>query len=215
MESTNGFTAKFDAWNRLVQVSVPSSTPGGAPVLFAEYDYDGRGYRIANKSYSGGTLSSTRHYYYSNSWQVLEERLNTDTTPDRQFVWGLRYIDDLILRDRTTTGTLDERLYALQDGNWNVTTVVNASGTVQERYEYDPYGQLTVLTPTFTARSASEFDWETTYCGYRWDAGTALYAVRHRYYSPLLGTWLSRDPIGYAGGISQLRYSGNDPVMLC
>ncbi|MEZ6131598.1 MAG: hypothetical protein R3C59_23250 [Planctomycetaceae bacterium] len=34
------------------------------------------------------------------------------------------HIDDLILRDRDTTGngTLDERLYALTDANWNVTS---------------------------------------------------------------------------------------------
>ena len=51
MESTSAFTSKFDAWNGLTQVSVPASTPGGSPVLFAEYDYDGRGY-LPN-TYSG------------------------------------------------------------------------------------------------------------------------------------------------------------------
>ncbi len=47
------------------------------------------------------------------------------SNPNRQYVWGERYIDDLILRDRDTTGdgTLDERLYALQDANWNVVAV--------------------------------------------------------------------------------------------
>src|SRR5436189_405887 len=48
----------------------------------------------------------------------------------------------LILRDRDTNadGALDERLYALQDANWNVTALTSSSGDVQERYAYDAYG---------------------------------------------------------------------------
>jgi hypothetical protein len=36
-----------------------------------------------------------------------------------------------ILRDRSVSGTLDERLFALQDANWNITALVNTSGAVQ------------------------------------------------------------------------------------
>ncbi len=41
----------------------------------------------------------------------------------KQYVWGLRYIDAPVLRDRETDGGaagLDERLYYTQDGNLNV-----------------------------------------------------------------------------------------------
>jgi hypothetical protein len=55
---------------------------------------------------------------------VLEERLDSSTTADRVFLWGIRYIDDLVLRDRTTTSTLDERRYAIQDANWNVVALL-------------------------------------------------------------------------------------------
>ena len=60
-------------------------------------------------------------------------------------MWGLRYIDDLILRDRdpNADGTLDERLYAFQDPNWNVIALTDVSGDVQERYAYDAYGMPT------------------------------------------------------------------------
>jgi RHS repeat-associated protein len=81
---------------------------------------------------------------------------------------------------------------------------------VQERYEYDPYGVASVLAPDFTARGVSDFEWETTYCGYRWDAVSGLFAVRNRFYHPVLGVWLTRDPIGYAAGdVNQVRYVGN------
>ena len=37
------------------------------------------------------------------------------------------------------------------------------------------------------------------YCGYRYDPETENYYVRNRFYAPVLGRWLQRDPIGYAG----------------
>ncbi len=63
------------------------------------------------------------------------------------------------------------------------------------------------------------------YCGYpdknpfSRDIGTGLndpecelYYVRNRTYSPVLGRWIQRDPIGYAGGINVYEYVGGRPV---
>ncbi|MFN5196038.1 MAG: RHS repeat-associated core domain-containing protein, partial [Planctomyces sp.] len=127
----SNYTATYDAWNRLVKIA-----DGGNTV--SEYQYDGAKRRVVQKSYVSGTLNETRHLYYTepSKWQVVEERVGTSTSANRQFVWGLRYIDDLILRDRDTdgNGTLDERLYSLQDANWNVTGLVNTSGVIQQRF---------------------------------------------------------------------------------
>jgi RHS repeat-associated protein len=49
-------------------------------------------------------------------------------------------------------------------------------------------------------------------CGYRYDAETGNYYVRNRYYSPTLGRWLTRDPIGYRGGINLYCYVNSSPV---
>ena len=143
-------------------------------------------------------LAETRHFYYSDAWQVFEERLGSSSTPDRQFVWGNRYLDDLILRDRATTTTLDERLYACQDVNWNATTLVDDSGSVKERYEYDPYGNTTVLSPTFTAtaRSTSNYAWGSTYFGYGRKQTTGIHAVLNRL--------LSYDPAGNRQTVNNL-----------
>ena len=85
------------------------------------------------------------------------------SNPNRQYVWGERYIDDLMLRDRDTTGdgTLDERLYALQDANWNMVAVIDTTGDVQERYAYQAYGSTAFLAPDYAARTNSSFAWET------------------------------------------------------
>ncbi len=199
---TDDYDLTYDAWNRLVEVEEDAAT-------VAEYTYDGS-YRRTEKTVSG----TTRRFYYNGAWQCLEERLDASTDPDRQFVWGQRYVDDPILRDRDTSdptdGTLDERLYALQDPNWNVVALADTNGDVQERYAYGAYGGPTILTPSFTTRANSTYGWETLYAGYRFDEEAGLYRVRHRVLRPELG-WLARDPV--ASDLKLYRYVRNNPTI--
>lgn len=178
------------------------------------YQYDGLRRRTVKKVYSGGVLSETRDIFYSAGWQDLEERVGGSSNAQRQFVWGLRYIDDLVLRDRDTTGSgvLDERLYAFQDPNWNVTGVVNSVGSVQERYGYDAYGMSTVLSALFVPQGSSSIDWETRHGGYRWDSESGFDVTPYRNGHPLLGCWISRDPLGLAAEVTLNGYVGNNPV---
>jgi RHS repeat-associated protein len=197
-----GYAATWDAWNRLVKLADGDTT-------VAQYAYDPATRRVV-----AATSSEQRHFYYSANWQILEERLG-DTpaaaSADRQFVWGLRYIDDCVLRDRTTTaGPLAERLYALQDANWNVTAIVDPVAAVQERYAYSAYGVVHFLDAGFNPIAASDFDWEALYCGYQYDAAVALYQVRYRWLNPPLGNWISRDPA--RRGRKAYRYCMNAPI---
>jgi len=205
------YTATYDAWNRLVKLEEDDGQGGLQTVQ--ENEYDGRRFRIVVRNYTAGSLDQTLHHFYTDSWQLIEERVNSSTDPSRQYIWGLRYIDDLLLRDRDTTGsgTLDERLYALQDGNWNVTAITDANGDVQERYAYTAYGQPVFLTPAFATRSSSDYDWRNLFAGYHIDTETLLYAVRFRVYHPTFGTWTHRDPIGYADDFNLYRYVDSSP----
>jgi len=45
------------------------------------------------------------------------------------------------------------------------------------------------------------------------DPETELHYVRNRTYSPALGRWVQRDPIGYAGGINLYGYVGGRAVV--
>jgi RHS repeat-associated protein len=202
----------YDAWNRLVLVKTVEASPKNV----AAYAYDGFYRRTVKKTYTaGGALDKTRDYFYSLGWQALEERLDSGSGPvlNRQFVWGQRHIDDLVLRDRDTgsDGTLDERLYALHDA-MHVTAVTNTAGAVQERYGYDGFGKPRFLDASFGPRSASSYDWETLFDAYRFDPETNLYHVRFRYLHPNLGRWISRDPLGERAGISLYSYAWNNPL---
>jgi RHS repeat-associated protein len=204
LNASSGYDAKWDAWNRLVQLAVGET-------IIAQFAYDGLTRRV-----SAVDSTEARHFYYSAAWQILEERLGNSpnaAAPDRQFVWGLRYIDELILRDRTTAaGTLNERMYALQDANWNVTAICDISGTIQEHYAYSAYGVVQFLDADFNPIAASDYSWETLYCGYRYGGAIGLYLVRNRWLNSPLGFWLSEDPARYYSGSGMYVYGAASPA---
>ena len=70
---------------------------------------------------------------------------------------------------------------------------------------YDAYG---VETATFVK---DQFGWNGRW-GYIQDRETGLSYCQNRYYDPEIGRWLTRDPIGAAGGINVYGYCVGGPV---
>lgn len=207
-DPTQSFTATYDAWNRLIRIEEGANK-------VAEYDYDGAKRRTVKKTYVSGQRDETRHFFYTapSRWQVVEERVGSSTDAERQSVWAFRYVDDILCRDRDTTGNgaLDERLYGMQDTNWNVTGIAGSAGAVQERYAYHAYGVSTVLTANFGNRASSDFQWKTLFAGYPWQQEASLYGVRNRALHPQLG-WLQRDPLGQLNEPSLYAYAMGNPI---
>lgn len=79
----------------------------------------------------------------------------------------------------------------LVDALGSTIALVDSSGVVQTQYTYDPFGNTTVLGTA----SANLFQ----YTGRESD-DNELYYYRARYYSPLLGRFISEDPLGLGGG---------------
>ena len=211
---TQQFNAIYDAWNRLINVNL-----GTTSNTIASYTYDGFNRRNRQFYYaSGGGIfpTSVRNFYFTANWQDIEERIGTSISPDTQYVWaplsmveaGNAYIDQLVCRDDATP----QRLYACQDANFNVTSITNTSGAVQERYLYDPYGTFTFLNGSWSVISASAFAWVVGRQGLLYDAASGLVYNRSRILHPLLATLLQRDMAGYADGMNLYLASRSNPV---
>ena len=211
---------KYDAWNRLVGVYTDDS--GEPDDVIATYEYDGANRRI-EKIVAGESSDTTTDFYYNQQWQMLETVTDDgeDVTWD-QYVYSPRYIDSPIVRfhdgDLDGDCTLgasspDSIRYYLNDANYNVTTTIttDASGKSTEHVVYDAYGKATACEADWDVIGAPS-DSGPLYCGYFFDAETGLYQVRNRYYDASLSTWISRDPIGYRGGINLYEYVGDNPL---
>jgi RHS repeat-associated protein len=174
-----GHTLVYDAWNRLVAVT------SGSTVL-AGYTYDAASRRIS-ETHSG----TTTDLYVNAADQVIGEVNSASGVTN---FWDPMATDELTLRI-VDTASGETQMYALTNANGDVAAVVDQSGAVQERYAYDPYGQVTVLTPSYASRSSSAIGWEYLHQGLRFDSVVDLYDNRARAYSPTLTRFLQNDPI--------------------
>ncbi len=146
-------------------------------------------------------------------------------------VWGIRlngyadqairlgqYIDECIqlnlLQAAGPQSLPAGNYYLLQDTLYRAVGLTNSSGDIVEAYDTDAYGNTLIFTAPDTsgnwwgdaAVQSSYGANDIIYCGYSYNPETENYYVRNRYYSPVLGRWISRDPIGIAGGINLYGY---------
>ncbi|UDQ97755.1 RHS repeat-associated core domain-containing protein [Lentisphaerota bacterium WC36G] len=93
----------------------------------------------------------------------------------------------------------------IADGNKNITQLIDmSSGSVANRYDYSPFGQLSLDNETV----ANVFKFSSEYA----EKETGLIYYNYRYYNPVNGKWLSRDPIEEFGGYNLYGFIGNDVI---
>jgi RHS repeat-associated protein len=88
-----------------------------------------------------------------------------------------------------------------------------------EAYDTDAYGNTLIFSGAGSSGSWWDPDAVQTsspacpfiFTGQRFDAETGLYYYKRRYYSPELGRFIGRDPIGYRGGMNAYEYVGDNP----
>jgi RHS repeat-associated protein len=183
---------QYDAWSRITEVRRASDD-----TVLAKYGYDGLGRRT--KREIDGVV---HHTYYSDTWRPVEERKDDETTPSAQYLWGARHRDDLVRRDRATSGTtLNETRYVLMD-YYSPAAITDETGTVTERYAFSAFGVRQILAPDFSPRSTSECGFEFAFQGQFEDVETGYLNYGYRYYVPWLGRWTCKDPIGISGGLN-------------
>jgi RHS repeat-associated protein len=88
--------------------------------------------------------------------------------------------------------------------------LTDSSGNVTDTYSYTAYGVQT----SFSGTTENPFRYGGS-VGYYSDTATGntgIILCTNRWYSPEMGRWLTRDPIGYAGGENLYTYCAGDPV---
>jgi len=96
--------------------------------------------------------------------------------------------------------------YAFDDRG-NAIQSLNASGSSYYVFQYDVWGNRTAPVNTTPGPWDMGAQW-----GYYTDTETGLSLLTHRFYDPVVGRFLTRDPIGYRGGVNLYGYTKNNPV---
>ena len=174
----------WDAENRLIKIAYKNNPQKGT-----EFRYDGQGRRVAVIETDGTRKTETRYTWCGD---VICQARDAQGRPVAY------YFGQGVYRP----GTKERRYYA-KDHLGSIRDVLDEKGQSKARYDYDPYGKL-----TSDPASPPEFG----YAGMHYHAPSGLYLTKYRAYDPESGRWLSRDPIGEAGGINLYAYVGGNPV---
>lgn len=189
VEVPSGATTAFDydVFGKLKQVTMP----GGAIV---DYVQDAGGRRVGKKV-NGSFLQG---FLYQGAMPVAE--LGAAGTVVARFVYGpAGNVPTYMEKSGSTYQIISDHLGSPR------LVVDTVSGTIAQRLDYDEWGQVTGDTnPGFQPFG---------FAGGLLDSDTGLVRFGARDYDPTIGRWTDKDPIGFAGGDTNLyAYVGNDPI---
>jgi len=208
----NAVKYDYDAENRLKSVQPQTPAEGDVKVEFL-YDYMGRRVIKHAFNYTAGSWTSTKEVAYAyNGWNLIREQELSPGAQSKTYVWGL----DLSGTSQGAGGVggllaateNGNEYFYLYDANGNVGQIVNsADGAISAHYEYDPFGNIVWSMGDWA--TSNPFRFSTKYH----DDETGLVYYGFRYYSPELGRWINRDPLGELGGMNLYAFVGNNPVI--
>jgi len=127
------------------------------------YDTLGRRIRV-KKDFVDSVPSVVTLFYHNPEWQVLAEYDGSNEL-QRYYVYG-NYIDEPLVMHRQSD---DEDYYYAQDHLYSVVALIDDSGNVVERYEYDAYGKAHILSSAYSALSSTQYGNPYYFTGRRLD----------------------------------------------
>lgn len=168
----------------------------------ATYTYDALGRRIQKMVVE--PVETTIHYYYSGD-QIIEERDANDIVT-ATYLYGIG-IDDILQMHRN-----GQDYWYHKNHLGSVVALTDGQGSVVERYEYDPYGKLTIYDANDSVLINSAIGNIYYFTGREYDFETGLYHYRARSLHPGLGRFMQHDPLLYVDAMGLYHYVGNMPT---
>lgn len=174
---------------------VAADGPQGQRLTFG---YDAFGRRVRKRVEQGHKVVAETRYLWAGENLIAEESAVDGRTTRREYVYLPGTHTPLLMR-------ADGAVFVYHcDPSGMPTRLTGASGEVAWSAVASAFGQVEVR--------AGEVYNPLRYPGQYHDAETDLHYNRFRYYSPRLGRYLSRDPLGLLGGTNLYTYVGNGPL---
>ncbi|UWZ86824.1 RHS repeat-associated core domain-containing protein [Occallatibacter riparius] len=190
--ASGGKSFAYDSQNHLISMN------GGAVQIL----YDGDGNRVAKSANGIVTRYLVDDLNPTGYAQVVEE-LSGAGVVERQYTYGLQRIN----QNQPINNTWTVSFYGY-DGGGSVRQLTNAAGTVTDTYVYDAFGN--------SLQTGNQTPNVYLYRGEQFDSDLGLYYLRARYYNPITGRFMGRDPLGWnplsTGSVHRYLYGLGDPV---
>jgi RHS repeat-associated protein len=192
---------EYDAGRRLRRVK------DGAGATVASYAYDPFDRRLS-KQLSDGT---TTYYLYSEVGLAAEVDASGKVLVS--YGWHPEHEDSTYplfarMPDPANGATAYRYVYYHNDQLGTPQRITDKAGTLLWKAEYDSFGKATV-----TATATHPITNNLRFPGQYFDAETGLHYNNRRFYEPESGRYVTRDPIGFEGGLNLYAYARHNPVV--
>ena len=194
----------YDEASRLTAIDTKNNLAAPVSDTRTEFVYDGlsrlRISRYYTKQSNGQlALQNEKRRVYDGMDIVQERDANNVVTAS---ITRTGNIGGILART-TGAGNAGSTFYGY-DGAGNVVTLTNGAGAEVGSYTYDAWGNTVASSGAMAGENPYRFSTKEQIGG--------LYSYGYRFYSPGIGRWINRDPIGEAGGINLYGFVGNDPA---
>ncbi|MDB6110873.1 MAG: type secretion protein Rhs [Pedosphaera sp.] len=213
LTSDGRWTNRWDAENRLISMESLTNTPAPSKLrLTFAYDSHGRRITKAVEALSGATWNMVlSNKFVYDGWNLVAELNGTNNAAIRSYMWGMDVSGSMQgaggVGGLLAIASPVSAQFTCFDGNGNIAALVDpTSGAISGQYEYGPFGELLHGNDSITRNNPFRFS--TKYQ----DEESAFLYYGYRYYCPLTGSWLSRDPSEERGGENLYGFVGNNGV---
>ena len=187
------------SWSEENQLKQAQLINDSSTLRTINFKYDAFGHRIEKEVIDPLATTTTSYIYDSEDivLQIIDDGATTSTT---HYTHGPGIDEPLA---QTENGQSN---YYHADGLGSILALTNSTKEIVQRYSYDTFGMLTNI-------QAPEFNNAYTYTSREWDKELGLYYYRARYYDPMEGRFISKDPISLSGGdVNLYAYVLNNPT---